>query len=248
MSGRRFSLLFAPIPDTEGAGAPAGGASPPAAPTPPVGGEAKPPVTAPPTTQAPPVVPPIVDLESPAIKQLIKETTAKAASEARLAALTEAKEAAEEAKRVAAMDAETRAKHEQEVLKQEAATAKGAATKAENAVAAAAREAAIFRQLALTGLVPQDEELAAMIAAAAPANLVTGDTAWLSKLAEARPYLFKMAEQKPGTASPADIVAAGRTTAPPAPAAPAAPSTQRPNAHELTDEAWTRRKQEIGLR
>jgi colicin import membrane protein len=194
------------------------------------------------------VVPPTVDLESPAIKQLIAAATAKAASEARLQALTEAKEAAEEAKRVAAMDAETRAKHEQELLKQEAATAKGAATKAENAVAAAAREAAIFRQLALTGLVPHDEELAAMIAAAAPATLVPGDTAWISKLAAARPYLFKATEQTPGTASPAEILAAGRTNAPPAPAAPAAPNAPRPNAHELTDEAWLKRKQEIGIR
>ena len=246
MFGRRFRFLFAPIPDTEGAGAPAGGgAPPPVVPAPPAG-DAKPP--APPAASDPPVVPPTVDLESPAIKQLIAAAQAKAASEARLQALTEAKLAAEEAKRVAAMDAETRARHEQEILKQEAATAKGAATKAENAVAAAAREAAIFRQLALTGLVPHDEEVAAMVAAAAPATLVPGDTAWITKLAAARPYLFKAAEQKPGTASPAEIVAAGRTTVPAAPAAPAAPGAPRPNAHELSDDAWAKRKAELGIR
>ena len=114
--------------------------------------------------------------------------------------------------------------------------------------AAAAREAAIFRQLALTGLVPHDEEVAAMVAAAAPATLVPGDTAWITKLAAARPYLFKAAEQKPGTASPAEIVAAGRTTVPAAPAAPAAPGAPRPNAHELSDDAWAKRKAELGIR
>ena len=99
MFGRRFRFLFAPIPDTEGAGAPAGGgAPPPVVPAPPAG-DAKPP--APPAAPVPPVVPPTVDLESPAIKQLIAAAQAKAASEARLQALTEAKEAAEEAKRVA---------------------------------------------------------------------------------------------------------------------------------------------------
>lgn len=87
-----------------------------------------------------------------------------------------------------------------------------------------------------------------MIAAAAPATLAPGDTAWISKLAAARPYLFKPAEQTPGTSSPAEIVAAGRTTAPPAPASPAAPTGQRIDAHTLSDEAWLKRKHEVGVR
>ena len=248
------SLLFAALPDSEAGGPPAGGgapppdAAPPGAPTP---GAPKPPAPKPPAPP-PPEVPPTIDLESPVVKELLRkhgeEAASKAAAAARLAALEEAKAAAEEEKRVAAMDAETRAKHDREQLKQEAATAKGDKTRAENAAAAASREASIFRQISLSGLVPQDDDVAAMVAAAAPKDIVPGDLSWLTKLAASKPYLFKSTEVTPGTASPAEIVGAGKTTAPPAsPAAPPPPGGIT-NAHDLTDEQWEALKKKRGLR
>lgn len=261
--GLRRSILFAPLP-AEDAGAPAGGGAALGSPAPgsaPVGsaaaGAAAPAGApaggaAPASPPKPPEVPPTVDLESPAIKELLRKhgeaEAAKAATAARLAALAEASAAAEEEKRVAAMDAETRAKHDREQLKQEAATAKGDKTKAENAAAAAAREAAIFRQISISGLVPQDDDVAAMIAAAAPKDLVPGDTGWLVKLATEKPYLFKSTEVRPGTATPAEIVGAGRTTAPAASPAAAAPASRVTDSYKLTDAEWDERKKKLGLR
>lgn len=217
-----------------------------------------PPAAKPPGSEAaappkPPEIPPTVDLESPAFKEALRKhgeaEAAKAAAAARLAALTEAKEAAEEEKRVAALSAEERARHERDLLKSEATAAKGAATKAENQAAAAAREAAIFRQLATAGMVPQDDDVAAMIAASAPATIVPGDTGWLTKLAAAKPYLFKAPpEPKPGTASPAEIVGAGKSTAPAAAAAPATNPGGKVDAYSLNDEQWKARQRELGLK
>jgi hypothetical protein len=247
------SLLFAALPDSEAGGPPSGGGAPPpeaAPPGAPAPGAPKP--AAPKPAAPPPEVPPTIDMESPVIKELLRkhgeEAASKAAAAARLAALEEAKAVAEEEKRVAALSAEERIKHEAAQLKQEAATAKGDKTRAENAAAAAAREASIFRQISLSGLVPQDDDVAAMVAAAAPKDIVPGDISWLTKLAASKPYLFKSGEVTPGTASPAEIVGAGKTTAPPASPAAAPPPGGTTNAHELSDEAWAELKKKRGLR
>lgn len=143
----------------------------------------------------------------------------------------------------------------EERARQEAATAKGAATKAENAAAEARAENAFLRSLLGAGLQPHDDDCMAMAWNAAKrlageGQPVTAET--LLKLKAEKSHLFKSSSSTaaPAATNPAEVLASrSLTTQPAGPAGGGSGPTSTPeNAFDMTKEQWEAVKKKSGLR
>ncbi len=143
----------------------------------------------------------------------------------------------------------------EERARQEAASAKGAATKAENAANEARAENAFLRSLLGAGLQPHDDDCMAMAWNAAKrmageGQPVTGET--LTRLRSEKPHLFKSSSAAPApepVRNPAEVLAARSLTTEPAAPGAAAPGSSVPeDAFKMTDEQWAAFKKKHGQR
>lgn len=133
----------------------------------------------------------------------------------------------------------------EERAKQEAATAKGLATKAANDAADARAETSFLRALMGAGVQPHDElaEKMAWQAAkvlAGDGQPVTAET--VAKLRSEKPYLFRSssgAASQPAGTNPAELAAARTLSTQPAAGQAVAGQAQTPeDAFAMTDEQW----------
>ena len=250
MFGRRrasfSSLLCAPLPEDAPPGG--GGGPAPINPLPDPGPQPKPPA---PPIAAPGQAPALTTEEimrRPDILALLDRRIEETDKRARTEAEKKVRDELAEQSRLAQLSVEDRAR-------QEAATAKGAATKAENAANEARAENVFLRSLLNAGLQPHDDDCMAMAwlnakRMAGEGQPVTAET--LAKLRAEKPHLFKssssVAAAPTAPTNPAEVLASrSLTTQPAKPAGGGSGPTSTPeNAFDMSKEEWEAFKKKHG--
>jgi len=242
--GRRYTTLLSAVPDD----APPGGGGAPAAAQPPPGDPA--PKTG---AQAGPAEPEL--LKDPRFLAILDARMAEADKRGRAEADRRVQEAEKKVRDELAEQQRMEKLSVEERAKQEAATAKGAATKAANEAAEARAEANFLRALLGAGLQPQDDMCEAMAWQAAKrlageGQPVTADT--LLKLRTEKGYLFKSATTTttvPAGSNPAEVAAARTLSTQPASSGAQGSAALVPeDANLMSPEQWAAVKAKAGLR